>query len=197
MNKLNLALYMTSLGAVGLYIFPDKNNILLYFQYFFIIISILLFFIIVIKNGNKYFDNKFVSMILTFNLLLIGIVFITIYLKENNLLNKFQEYYLAYIIEAMVLSFFGYIAPKIPFNRYIGLRLPWTVVDESTWIYSHRVCRKITIPLLSVSTIMFLIAHLVFKNLHYMYNIGVGLILLYVFIPGISSLLYYKKLYKC
>lgn len=32
----------------------------------------------------------------------------------------------------------GNIAPKLPFNRYVGFRLPWTVTDEDTWIFTHR-----------------------------------------------------------
>ena len=33
---------------------------------------------------------------------------------------------------AVPMLFFGNVAPKIPFNRYTGLRLPWTVRDEDT-----------------------------------------------------------------
>ncbi len=110
------------------------------------------------------FDEKTVSMILIFNIFILLIALIAIYLKGNNLINKFQEYYLVYIIEVLFLAFFGYIAPKIPYNRYVGLRLPWTVADESTWIFVHNLCRRITIPLITFGTILFIIAHLVFKN---------------------------------
>ena len=33
---------------------------------------------------------------------------------------------------------FGNLSPRIPFNRYMGLRLPWTVTDEPTWRVAHR-----------------------------------------------------------
>ncbi len=62
-------------------------------------------------------------MILIFNIFILLIALIAVYLKGNNLINKLQEYYLPYIIEVIVLAFFGYVAPKIPYNRYVGLRL--------------------------------------------------------------------------
>ena len=135
-------------------------------------------------------------MILFFNIFILLIALIAVYLKGNNLINKTQEYYLAYMIEVMFLAFFGYIAPKIPYNRYVGLRLPWIVADESTWIYAHNLCRRITIPLIAMGTILFIIAHLVFRNYHYMYNIAVGLILLYVAIPSLASYIFFRKLCK-
>ena len=144
----------------------------------------------------REFDEKTVSMILIFTIFILLIALIAIYLKGNNLINKLQEYYLAYIIEVIILAFFGYIAPKIPYNRYVGLRLPWTVADESTWIYAHKLCRRITLALITLGTILFVIAHLVFKNYHYMYNIAVGLILVYVAIPSLASYIFFRKLCK-
>lgn len=142
----------------------------------------------------RQFDEKIVSIILIFTIFILLIALVTIYLKGNNLINKYQEYYLAYIIEVIFLAFFRYIAPKLPYNRYVGLRLPWTVADESTWIYAHNLCRRITIPLITLGTILFIIAHIVFRNYHYMYNIAVGLILVYVAIPSLASYIFFRKL---
>lgn len=33
----------------------------------------------------------------------------------------------------------GNLAPKLPFSRHTGLRLPWTAADEDTWIVAHRI----------------------------------------------------------
>ena len=44
----------------------------------------------------------------------------------------------------------GNTAPKIPFNRYMGLRLPWTVRDESTWKVAHKLLGYITFPLVII-----------------------------------------------
>lgn len=149
-----------------------------------------------LKNLYRQFDEKILSMILIFTIFILLIALIAVYLKGNNLINKTQEYYLAYMIEVMFLAFFGYIVPKIPYNRYVGLRLPWIVADESTWIYAHNLCRRITIPLITLGTILFIIAHIVFRNYHYMYNIAVGLILVYVTIPSLSSHIFFRKLCK-
>ncbi len=195
MNKIKLALYMTSLATIFLYILPDKDNVLVIFQYLLIIVSFILFSIIIIKNNDGKFGNGLVSLILYFDMILFAVALIAVYLKTNNMINKYQEYYLAYAIEVIIISFFGYIAPKLPFNRYIGLRLPWIVVDESTWIYAHKICRKETIPLLCVGTILFISAHLIFKNLDYMYDVAVGLILVYILIPSLLSLHYFRKMY--
>src|SRR5690606_24631446 len=37
---------------------------------------------------------------------------------------------------------------NIPFNRFIGLRLPWTIRDEDTWNIAHRLLGSITFPLI-------------------------------------------------
>ena len=67
-----------------------------------------------LKNLSRQFDEKTTSMVLIFNIFILLIALIVVYLKGNNLINKTQEYYLAYMIEVIVLAFFGYIAPKIP-----------------------------------------------------------------------------------
>ena len=60
------------------------------------------------------------------------------------------ETQLKYILSgfiALLIIGFGNIAPKLPFNRHTGLRLPWTVRDEDTWIVAHRVLGYISLPL--------------------------------------------------
>lgn len=41
---------------------------------------------------------------------------------------------------------YGNAAPKLPFNRHLGLRLPWTTADENTWRYAHRICGYMSFP---------------------------------------------------
>lgn len=55
--------------------------------------------------------------------------------------------YFAAAIVASFLLFTGNIAPKLPFSKHTGLRLPWTVTDESTWIVAHRILGYVSIPL--------------------------------------------------
>lgn len=105
-------------------------------------------------------------------------------------LNVVQKFFMALFLAVPVL-FFGNIAPKIPFNRYTGLRLPWTVRDEETWIVAHRVLGYISIP----------IAILVFVNVAtdmpldtYVRFWWLGAVLLWIGIPSlISGVFYYRK----
>lgn len=53
-------------------------------------------------------------------------------------------------IVAVVMAIFGNTAPKIPFNRYMGLRLPWTVRDEDTWKVAHKLLGYITFPIVTI-----------------------------------------------
>lgn len=92
---------------------------------------------------------------------------------------------------AVPMIYFGNVAPKIPFNRYTGLRLPWTVRDEDTWIVAHRVLGYVSVPIAillfaNVSTDMSLDAYVKFWWL--------GAVILWIGIPGIiSGVFYYKK----
>lgn len=95
------------------------------------------------------------------------------------------------LLLAVPMVFFGNAAPKIPFNRYTGLRLPWTVRDEETWIVAHRVLGYISIPIAillfaNVTTNMSLDTYVKFWWL--------GAVILWIAIPGvISGVFYYKK----
>ena len=50
------------------------------------------------------------------------------------------------VVIAFMLGVFGNLSPTIPFNRYFGLRLPWTIRDEATWRMAHRLLGQITFP---------------------------------------------------
>ncbi len=56
------------------------------------------------------------------------------------------KYFAAAIVSAVML-FGGNIAPKLPFSKHTGLRLPWTVADERTWVVAHRILGYVSIPL--------------------------------------------------
>lgn len=92
---------------------------------------------------------------------------------------------------AVPMLFLGNVAPRLPFNRYTGLRLPWTVRDEETWIVAHRVLGYVSLPL----------ALLVLVNVPtdmpldtYARVWWLGAVALWLGIPGgISALFYYRK----
>lgn len=81
------------------------------------------------------------------NVLILGICFIMVILQEKNRLNQQSIEIFLVVLLLSILLVFGNIAPKLPFNRYTGLRLPWTIRDEDTWIIAHRILGYISIPL--------------------------------------------------
>ncbi len=50
----------------------------------------------------------------------------------------------------VVIIGIGNIAPKFPFNRYMGLRLPWTIRDEKTWKIAHNILGYLTFPIVII-----------------------------------------------
>lgn len=89
---------------------------------------------------------------------------------------------------AVFIMIFGNISPKIPFNRYIGLRLPWTIRDEDTWKIAHRITGYLAFPV----GILMIISSFFFKPQSVA---GVGIIF-WILIPSLYSLLFYYKKYK-
>ena len=82
------------------------------------------------------------------------------------------------MIAAMLL--FGFLSPKLPFNRHTGLRLPWTVQDEDTWNAAHKILGHISLPL----ALIYLAAALALSD--FVAVTGVAMCL-YIGIPGVLS----------
>ena len=88
---------------------------------------------------------------------------------------------------SIFIMFFGNLSPKIPFNRYLGLRLPWTIRDEETWKVAHRLVGYSSFP---IAIIMFVMSFFINGNI-----VGITGVLTWVMIPSIYSyIFYYKKL---
>ena len=102
------------------------------------------------------------------------------YLPENG-----EKYFAATIIAAVIL-FAGNISPKLPFNRYTGLRLPWTVSDEDTWIVAHRIIRYLSIPL----ALIYLAGVSCVANFEVL---SMVVVLLWIGIPGGLSYWFYRQ----
>lgn len=85
---------------------------------------------------------KFSIAIFLFSIL--SVFFIKKNLFGFNSLNG--ELFVSIFISVIIL-WFGNIAPKIPYNKQIGLRLPWTITNEKAWIVAHRVLGYISFPL--------------------------------------------------
>lgn len=89
---------------------------------------------------------------------------------------------------SIFMMVFGNVSPKIPFNRYLGLRLPWTIRDEETWKVAHKLLGYLSFPL---AILQFTLAF--FFPLERV--IGTC-ILLWITIPGLYSLWFFYKKFK-
>ena len=84
-----------------------------------------------------------------FNIALLGLCLILSVLTGAGLLHfsALAEKALATFLISGLMIFTGIVAPRLPFTRHTGLRLPWTVQDEETWNLAHRVLGLISLPL--------------------------------------------------
>ncbi len=104
-------------------------------------------------------------------------------------LSEGGEKILALAIICGVMIFSGLMGPRLPFNRHVGLRLPWTVQDEDTWNLAHRVLAITAVPL----AVLYAAAALLFVDFETVTLIAV---LLWIGIPGgISAVYFYKKMH--
>ena len=96
------------------------------------------------------------------------------------------EKFTAALIVSLIIFFSGYIAPKLPFNRHTGMRLPWTVIDEETWNGAHQVLGAVAVPIgiVYVALVPFIAD---FEML------TVAAVLIWIAIPGLISLVYFWR----
>lgn len=104
-------------------------------------------------------------------------------------LTEQQERWLVMGIFSCVFLFFGALAPRLPYQRHTGLRLPWTVRDEDTWNLAHKIIGFISLPI----TLLYLGAALSFSNIESIGKITVAAMVLYIGIPGIISLIFFGR----
>ena len=88
---------------------------------------------------------------------------------------------------AALMGFVGIVAPRLPYNRHIGLRLPWTVQNEGAWNIAHRILGIISIPLgLAYMSLTFFVSN--------METLTLIAVLVWIGVPGLVSFLHtYKK----
>lgn len=106
-------------------------------------------------------------------------------------LTEQQEGWLAMGIFSCVFLFFGALAPRLPYQRHTGLRLPWTVSDEDTWNLAHKIIGFISLPI----TLLYLGTALSCSDTDSIGKISAVAVVLYIGIPGIISLIFFWKKY--
>lgn len=130
--------------------------------------------------------NRTMKWITIFNLLLLALCVGAVWLQENGHLGEIEESWLAMGLVMAILLVLGNLAPKIPFNRYTGLRLPWTIRDEDTWRLAHRVLGYISFPL------AFLYSALLLCGVGIETSTGI-VILSWIAVPGGISYIFYRR----
>lgn len=126
------------------------------------------------------------------SVVLLIICFGYVFLRENQIITPTYEFEKAFatLIVSSIIIFFGCISSKIPFNRYLGLRLPWTVTDEGTWILAHRILGMISFPLAIIY-----IAGIIALPDSIAKGFTVFIAIVWLAIPsGLSAFYYHKKM---
>lgn len=138
------------------------------------------------KVTNISKDNRKLKIIKWFNyfiIILIPLLVICTSLLKIDITSS--EIKPLIIIPLIITS--GIFFYNFPYNRYIGLRLPWTIRDESTWIKAHKVMGTISLP---IALCTFVLA--IFFDKELFLTLG---ILLWILIPSIISGIHFYKLY--
>jgi uncharacterized membrane protein len=100
-----------------------------------------------ISNDNP--KMKTLRLVTVFDAALFLLVIIVVFLISNGTLalSEDAEILFAAAIISAIIFVLGNVSPKIPFNKHTGLRLPWTVADEDTWIVAHRILGYTSFPI--------------------------------------------------
>lgn len=132
---------------------------------------------------------KTVRFVTIFNAVFIGGLLIFAALAEKGAihLTEGQARWVLAAVFGVPMMVFGNAAPKLPFNRHAGLRLPWTVSDEDTWVVAHRILGYLSLPL---GLLCF--AAPGFRQPHIWLLVLLGL---WIAVPGGLSYLYFWKKY--
>lgn len=128
-----------------------------------------------------------VTTLCNISILIIGIVFAFLSAVDVITFSENGEKLFAMVLLSCIMVFIGIVSPKLPYNRYTGLRLPWTVRDEDTWKIAHRILGFISFPMV----LLYIACALTISDFEI---VSVVTMLIWISIPGgISYIYFYKK----
>lgn len=137
-------------------------------------------------NGSD--TSNSIRFITIFNILLIAVIATAAILLKTgvfHLSENQEELFAAGIISAVILIT-GTIAPRIPYNRHTGLRLPWTIANKRAWNIAHQTLGIISVPLsLIYISLVFFTGN--------METVTIMTVALWIGIPGIISLVSFYR----
>lgn len=133
-----------------------------------------------------------VRAVTIFNIVLIVVLLAAVAAEQTGLVafsdNGTRVFLTVCVVVAML--FFGFIAPKLPFNRYTGFRLPWTIQDEDTWNVAHRILGYLAVP---VALLYVAACWVLGQSMEQWGIVTISAFLLWIGIPGVLSLLFFWK----
>lgn len=137
-------------------------------------------------NGSD--TSNSIRFITIFNILLIAVIATAAILLKKGVfhLSENQEELIAAGIISAVILITGTIAPRIPYNRHTGLRLPWTIANKRAWNIAHQTLSVISVPL---SLIYISLVFFTGK----METVTIMTVALWIGIPGIISLVSFYR----
>lgn len=128
-----------------------------------------------------------VTTLCNISILIIGIVFAFLSAVDVITFSENGEKLFAMVLLSCIMVFIGIVSPKLPYNRHIGLRLPWTMRDEDTWKIAHRILGFISFPMV----LLYIACALTISDFEI---VSVVTMLIWISIPGgISYIYFYKK----
>ena len=190
-DKLIFIRIICLVGTIGEVLFPNSTAGIL-FGLILAITSVI--FLLMLKNEiviekSDCENNYSISIMCISVVILLLIIVGYIILKDFQIivLSDTQEYFFSEILVLSFMALLGSCANALPFNKHVGLRLPWTLADYQTCRYAHKLLHELTFP-----AILFSIAILkMFPNKSK--TLMIWSVLLYLGVPSFFSYLYYKK----
>ncbi len=134
-------------------------------------------------------DVRPIRMVTAFNICFISVVVLLAVLLGKGAvpLGEQAEKWLVTALASAAILFFGRMAPKLPFNRHTGLRLPWTVMDEETWNLAHRLLGVISLP----TVLLYAAGNFIFSKPETPLLLAMAV---YIGVPGvISGVFFWRK----
>lgn len=137
----------------------------------------------VITNLSK--DNPKVKTMRRMNRLtvILAVALYFVPLIDNDFIVNIPTSFI-FVVTIMLVT--GNVSTKLPLNKYMGLRLPWTTTDEKTWKIANRLLGYITFPLVFIMLILYFIT----EQSELVLFIG---LVIWVGIPTIYSFIKQKK----
>lgn len=133
--------------------YMNKNLALFFFPFLMIFVNILFYFIPKIdpqkKNIEKFYDS-YDNFILAFNIFFLYLYSITIAWNRGFNMNMNVVLMPGF---AFLFYFCGDLLKNAKMNYTIGIRLPWTLANETVWDKTHKLGEKL-FKLIALSTLL-------------------------------------------